>query len=200
MAKDNNRARAMDLRKKLRDRLGELQNRVEKCASEAFERVFHDRMDTYFAQEDRLEEMAVLLPRMMEELDQAVDLEELKKLAGRLNFLEEHFEEIDSQLYDRPVRYRKSRFNLFEFLRQWETGQTPGMKNEINTEDEAYRELGMDPGASLKSVTAAFRRLAKEFHPDQRGGDRSTEPRLRKLVAAYEFIKKKTAARRAFSD
>jgi tetrahydromethanopterin S-methyltransferase subunit G len=194
MAKDNSRPRAMELRKKLLDRLGDLQNRVEKSLSEAFERVFHERMDTYFSQEERLDEMAILLSQMTGELDQAVDLEELKKLAGRLNFLEEHFEEIDSQLYDRPIRRRNGRFNLFEFLRQWETGQSPGTRNEINSEAEAYQELGIDPGASLKSVTAAFRRLAKELHPDQRGGDRSAEPRLRKLVAAYEFIKKKTDA------
>jgi len=193
MAKDNNRARAMELRKKLQNRLCDLQNRVEKSASEAFERVFHERMDTYFAQEDRLDEMTVLLSQMTGELDQADDLEELKKLAGRLNFLEEHFEEIDSQLYDRPMRRLKGRFNLFEFLRQWETGQTPGIRNEINSEAEAYRELGVEPGAGLKSVTAVFRRLVKELHPDRRGGDRSAEPKFRKLVAAYEFIKKKMA-------
>jgi hypothetical protein len=193
MTKDNSRAQAMELRKKLLDRLGDLQNRVEKSLSEAFERVFHERMDTYFAQEERLDEMALLLSQMTEELDQAVDLEALRKLAGRLNFLEEHFEEIDSQLYDRPMRRRNGRFNLFEFLRQWETGRSPGTENEINSEAEAYQQVGIDPGAGLKSVTAAFRRLVKELHPDRRGGDRSAEPRLRKLVAAYEFIKKKMA-------
>jgi curved DNA-binding protein CbpA len=41
----------------------------------------------------------------------------------------------------------------------------------------------------MAKVTAAFRRLAKQLHPDARGGDRSQEPQLRKLVAAYQFIK-----------
>lgn len=199
MAKDNNHAKAMELRKKLRDRLGDLQNRVVKSSEEAFEQVFHERMDTYFAQEERLDEMALLLSQMTGEIDQTADLDELKKLAGRLNFLEDHFEEIDSQLYNRPMRRRNGRFNLFEFLRQWESGQTPGTRNEINNEAEAYQELGMDPGSSMKSITAAFRRLVKELHPDRHGGDRSTEPKLRKLVAAYEFIKKKITARQAFS-
>jgi tetrahydromethanopterin S-methyltransferase subunit G len=197
MAGDNSHAKAMELRKKLRDRLGDLQNRVEKSGSEAFERVFHERMDTYFAQEERLEEMAQLLLQMTGEIDRADDLDELKKLAGRLNFLEEHFEEIDSQLYNRPMRRRSGRFNLFDFLRQWESGQAPGTRNEINSEAEAYQEMGMDPGSSMKSITAAFRRIAKELHPDRRGGDRRAEPRLRRLVAAYEFIKK--TARQAFS-
>ena len=199
MASDYDHAKAMDLRKKLRDRLNNLQNRVEKSSSEAFEHVFHERMDTYFAQQDRLEEMEELLLQITGELDQAADLDGLKKLAGRLDFLEDHFEEIDSQLYNRPMRRRAGRFNLFEFLRQWESGQAPGTRNEIGSEAEAYQELGMEPGSNLKSITAAFRRLVKELHPDRRGGDRSAEPKLRRLVAAYEFIKKKLTARQAFS-
>lgn len=117
---DNSHAKAMELRKKLRDRLGDLQNRVEKSSSEAFERVFHERMDTYFAQEERLDEMAQLLLQMAQlllqmtgEIDQTHDLDELKKIAGRLNFLEDHFEEIDSQLYNRPMRRRKWTFQPF---------------------------------------------------------------------------------------
>ena len=199
MAKDNSHAKAMELRKKLRDRLGDLKNRVEKSSSEAFEQVFHERMDTYFTQEERLDEMAQLLSQMTGEIDLARDLDELKKLAGRLNFLEEHFEEIDSQLYNRPMRRRAGRFNLFDFLRQWESGPASGTRSEITSEAEAYQELGMDPGSSMKSITAAFRRLVKELHPDRHGGDRSTEPKLRKLVAAYEFIKKRTTDRQAFS-
>jgi DnaJ-class molecular chaperone len=94
---------------------------------------------------------------------------------------------------------RRNRFNLFDFLRQWESNSTPEARPEIKSEAEAYQELGMEPGATMRSITAAFRRLVKELHPDRRGGDRSTEPKLRRLVAAYEFIKKKSASRRAFS-
>jgi len=190
--------KAMELRKKLRDRVGDLQTRVEKSSSEAFEQVFHERMDTYFAQQERLEEMEQLLDQILHEIDQSRLLDDLKKLSGRLNFLEEHFEEIDSQLYNRPMR-RRNRFNLFDFLRQWESHSTPESRPEFSSEAEAYQELGMEPGATMRSITAAFRRLVKELHPDRRGGDRSTEPKLRRLVAAYEFIKRKSASRRAFS-
>lgn len=198
MPGDYNHTKAMELRKKLRDRLRELQDRVEKSSSNAFEQVFHERMDTYFAQQERLEEMEQLLSQLTGEIDGADGLDGLKHIAARLNFLEDHFEEIDSQLYNRPMRRRHGRFNLFEFLRQWETGQSDGVRAEINSEAEAYQELGMEPGSSMKSITAAFRRLVKDLHPDRRGGDRSTEPRLRKLFAAYEFIKKKSS-RQAFS-
>ncbi|MBI3595670.1 MAG: DnaJ domain-containing protein [Nitrospirae bacterium] len=198
MGQDHDHFKAMELRKKLRDRVGDLQNRVGKSSAEAFEQVFHERMDTYFAQQERLEEMEQLLAQIIGEIDQARVLDDLKKLSGRLNFLEEHFEEIDSQLYNRPMR-RRSRFNLFDFLRQWESNATPEARPEFSSEAEAYQELGMEPGATMRSITAAFRRLVKELHPDRRGGDRSTEPKLRRLVAAYEFIKRKSAARQAFS-
>jgi DnaJ-domain-containing protein 1 len=198
MDQDYDHLKAMELRKKLRDRVEDLQTRVAKSSSEAFEQVFHERMDTYFAQQERLEEMEQLLDQILHEIDQSPLLDDLKKLSGRLNFLEEHFEEIDSQLYNRPMR-RRNRFNLFDFLRQWENKTTPESRPEFNSEAEAYQELGMEPGATMRSITAAFRRLVKELHPDRRGGDRSTEPKLRRLVAAYEFIKRKSASRRAFS-
>jgi len=35
----------------------------------------------------------------------------------------------------------------------------------------------------------AFRKRAKELHPDVRAGDRSGEVQLRKLIAAYQYIK-----------
>ena len=199
MACEDHYFKALELRKKLRGRVDELRKRVEKSASEAFERVYHERMDTYFAQQDRLEEMELLLLQIPEEITRTQDLDGLKRLSNRLNFLEDHFDEIDSKMYNRPARPRYGRFNLFSFLRQW-TGQfSNGSSDEIMSEDEAFRELEVEPGSSLKTVKAAFRRLIKELHPDVRGGDRSTEPKLRKLVAAYESIKKRAAARKTFT-
>ncbi len=188
---DNNKSHfeAMEWRKKLRDRVGELNYRVKKSSLEALERVYYERMDTYFAQEERLEEMEQLLVQIVDEVDQAQDINRLNRIAGRLTHLEYHFEEIDSILHDRPVRSSQNRFNFFKFFRQWQ-GNTSGIKNEINNEVEAYRELGLGINSSLKEVKVAFRRLIMELHPDRHNGDRSTEPKLRKLMAAYEFIKR----------
>src|SRR5437762_1726105 len=36
---------------------------------------------------------------------------------------------------------------------------------------DAYRALGLEPGAPWEQVRAAHRRLAKELHPDIAGGD-----------------------------
>jgi curved DNA-binding protein CbpA len=49
--------------------------------------------------------------------------------------------------------------------------------------------LGLEEGSSYTAVTKAFRRKAKELHPDSRDGDRSGEAQLRKLIAAYQYIK-----------
>lgn len=183
-------SKAMELRKKLQERVGELQTRVQETSSEAFERVFYMRMDTYFAQQERLEEMEQLLEDLSKEVNSVHELDGLKRLSDRLNFVEDHFEDIDGKMYDRPVRRRHGRFNLFEFLH----GSSDGPRGEISSEAEALRELGLESGTSLKSVKAAFRKLVKELHPDKRGGDRSAEPRLRRLVAAYQFLKRKMGA------
>src|SRR2546428_316925 len=50
-------------------------------------------------------------------------------------------------------------------------------------------EIGLEEGSSYTAVTKAFRRKAKELHPDARAGDRSGEVQLRKLIAAYQYIK-----------
>jgi DnaJ domain len=53
---------------------------------------------------------------------------------------------------------------------------------------DAYSILGVQRGASLHEITAAYRRLAKEWHPDVHG----TEAAVRRMVAinaAYEELR-----------
>jgi len=54
---------------------------------------------------------------------------------------------------------------------------------------KALSALGLPPTASPRQARAAFRRLAKRYHPDT-GTDRSAE-RFISLVAAYDFLKKR---------
>ena len=42
---------------------------------------------------------------------------------------------------------------------------------------------------TLWNFTTAFRQRAKELHPDARNGDRSSEPELRRILEAYQFLK-----------
>jgi len=38
-------------------------------------------------------------------------------------------------------------------------------------------------------VRAQFKLLAKRFHPDLNGGDRSREEKLRSIIDAYNYLK-----------
>lgn len=172
---------------KLRQRVAEVQARVQDGLSYACDRLLAERMDTYFILEERLQEFERLFLNIHQEIDGTTEVASFQRLEERFNYLEDYFEEVDSELRDRPARRRGSKFSFFNFLRQWQAEQAI---DEIRDTAEAYQVLGLSVGSDLKTVTATFRRLVKDFHPDTREGDRSTEPQLRKLMAAYQFIKK----------
>ena len=50
---------------------------------------------------------------------------------------------------------------------------------------DPYAELGLPPGAPPEDVAAAYRRLAKAYHPD-RGG---AEGRMAQINAAYDLLR-----------
>jgi DnaJ-class molecular chaperone len=50
--------------------------------------------------------------------------------------------------------------------------------------------LGLDSDADHKAVRSAYRRLAKEHHPDLKQGDKEAEQRFREIQAAYDLLKK----------
>ncbi len=52
-----------------------------------------------------------------------------------------------------------------------------------------YEILGVPRGASEPDIKAAFRRLAKECHPDRCNGDRGAEHRFKEVNEAYEALK-----------
>ena len=63
------------------------------------------------------------------------------------------------------------------------------MTNEVTNAYDAYQLLGLEFGTSLADVTTAFRQRAKALHPDANNGDRSSEPELRRILEAYQFLK-----------
>lgn len=50
-----------------------------------------------------------------------------------------------------------------------------------------YSALGLGPGASIDDVRAAYRRLAKEYHPDT-SGYRDGGERFRRITEAYDAL------------
>ncbi|GAB4178784.1 MAG: J domain-containing protein [Thalassobaculales bacterium] len=53
---------------------------------------------------------------------------------------------------------------------------------------DPYQILGVNRTASAEELKAAFRRLAKQFHPDRNPGNEETERRFKEISAAYELV------------
>ncbi|MGA8434740.1 MAG: DnaJ domain-containing protein, partial [Methyloceanibacter sp.] len=54
------------------------------------------------------------------------------------------------------------------------------------TKRDYYDVLGIAKAASDQEIKAAFRRLAKECHPDRCNGDTTSEKRFKEVNEAYE--------------
>jgi curved DNA-binding protein CbpA len=53
---------------------------------------------------------------------------------------------------------------------------------------DPYQELGVARGASDAEIKAAFRKLAKELHPDKNRGNPVAEERFKKVSAAFDLL------------
>lgn len=60
-----------------------------------------------------------------------------------------------------------------------------------------YKILGVPPDASVRRIKSAYRRLARQFHPDRNPGDTRAEERFKEIAAAYEVLSDK-AKRHAY--
>src|ERR671912_2649007 len=56
-------------------------------------------------------------------------------------------------------------------------------------ETDYYELLGVPRGADDAAIKAAYRRLAKECHPDRHGGCTNQEARFKEISEAYECLK-----------
>ncbi|WP_088347005.1 MULTISPECIES: DnaJ C-terminal domain-containing protein [Rhodomicrobium] len=53
---------------------------------------------------------------------------------------------------------------------------------------DPYRTLGVQRGASAEDLRKAYRRLAKEVHPDVNPGDAAAEQRFKDVSSAYQLL------------
>ena len=54
---------------------------------------------------------------------------------------------------------------------------------------DPYKVLGVSPDASDDEIKAAYRRLAKKYHPDLNPGDEEAARKMNEINAAYDQIK-----------
>src|SRR5919205_4160906 len=55
-------------------------------------------------------------------------------------------------------------------------------------EKDYYAELGVAKDASEKEITRAYRKLAKQYHPDANAGKPDAEERFKEISAAHDVL------------
>jgi len=55
-------------------------------------------------------------------------------------------------------------------------------------EKDYYKTLGVEKGATAKEITKAYRKLARDLHPDKNPGDAAAEEKFKDLAAAYDVL------------
>lgn len=174
-------------------RVAELRHQAETSLDFALETMFQERVDAYLHVEQGLLEIDRMLCLVEGEIEEITELSSAQRLESRLEFIEDRFDEFDSEIRQRPRR-RRRKINLFNFFKAAGggagMGEEPSLaKGEIRSSVQAFEVLGVEFGSSLPFVTRAFRERAKKLHPDIRQGDRSAEPELRRIIEAYQYLK-----------
>lgn len=63
--------------------------------------------------------------------------------------------------------------------------------------DDPYKVLGVSPDASDEEIKSAYRRLAKQYHPDRNPGDAEAAKKMQQVNDAYDRIKNPEKARQS---
>ncbi|MCG3127877.1 MAG: Curved DNA-binding protein [Phycisphaerae bacterium] len=58
----------------------------------------------------------------------------------------------------------------------------------MNSRKDPYQILGVDRSADAEQIKRAYRKLAKQYHPDRNPDDKTAEERFKQVQAAYEVL------------
>jgi DnaJ domain len=183
-------SKLIKFRNGMQRRIASLRAKTDDSLDVAVDIMMQDRVDSFFRVEQGLEEIVKSLVLIEEELEQIWDLSGAMRLESRLEFVEDRWDDFDSEIRERPRR-RRRKINLADMLKAASGGGGDFSQgsSSVNNAVDAYAIMGVEFGSSLGDVTTAFRQKAKQLHPDSNNGDRSSEPELRRMLEAYQFLK-----------
>ena len=62
------------------------------------------------------------------------------------------------------------------------------MFEEVSLARDPYLELGVSRSAGADDIRKAFRKLAKQYHPDANPGDKAAEEKFKRVSGAFDII------------
>ena len=65
---------------------------------------------------------------------------------------------------------------------------------------DPHKVLGVSPNATDEEIKQAYRRLAKQYHPDRNPGDAEAARKMQQINDAYEQIKNPGSRQNSYSD
>ncbi len=178
----------LEQKHKLSRRISALCGSIEQDLSFAFEKYFEENSYAYFSLEEKLHGLKALFESIQNQIAETTRMPDLSKMAERVGYVEDRMDELTAPIYNRRRRKRNA-FLFSDFFNKYKEQIGNGAESEISTLKEAFELLGLLGNENMLKVTAAFRTLAKKYHPDALGGDRSGETELRRIVGAYQYIK-----------
>ncbi len=194
MDQSNDIQKLVQRKRRLVRHLGKMKSSLPDLLEHAFDRYYETQTRLYIKAEGkafRFEELITGLEREVEDVD---GMGSLRLVAGRVNYVADQLDALESTVYKRARQRRRIAFNLADFFEKFSNGNSPSKsRQEVSSLTEAYEILDLEEGCSLSQIMTAFRKLAKKYHPDAHGGDRSSEAELRRVVEAYQVIKESFA-------
>jgi DnaJ-class molecular chaperone len=64
----------------------------------------------------------------------------------------------------------------------------PPQQIDFDPKVDYYKSLGVEPKATADEIKRAYRKLAKQYHPDSTGGDKAKEARFKVISNAYDVL------------